>query len=205
MLAMPQPALLGRNGTFVSFRKLHSKVAAFRRFLKANATPAMSEELLAAKMVGRWPSGAPLILAPEQDAPELGSDVQRMNHFSYAEDRSLTGAPVPDTDSAVRDLVVDFFRNHAAEYALRAQLLTDLQQMPIEDASILWPANLSPHQPIGKLTFPAQDPYSPARRVYGDDVLSFNPCIALKNTGHWAPSCAPGPRRMRCQAVFVTR
>jgi deferrochelatase/peroxidase EfeB len=32
ILAMPQPALLGRNGTFVSFRKLHSKVAAFRRF-----------------------------------------------------------------------------------------------------------------------------------------------------------------------------
>lgn len=32
---------------------------------------------------------------------------------------------------------------------------------------------------IGELTFPAQDPYSPARRVYGDDVLSFNPwhCI----------------------------
>jgi deferrochelatase/peroxidase EfeB len=86
MLAMPQPALLGRNGTFVSFRKLHSKVAAFRRFLKANATPTMSAELLAAKMVGRWPSGAPLMLAPEQDAPELGSDLQRMNNFTYAQD-----------------------------------------------------------------------------------------------------------------------
>jgi hypothetical protein len=93
--------------------------------------------------------------------------------------QSLTGTPIPDGDSALRDLVVDFFRNTSAEYELRAQLLTDLQRMPVEDASILWPANLSPHQPIGKLTFPAQDPYSPARRVYGDDVLSFNPwhCI----------------------------
>jgi len=93
--------------------------------------------------------------------------------------RSLTGAPVPETDSALRDLVVDFFRNNSAEYELRAQLLTDLQQMPVEDASVLWPESLSPHQPIGKLTFPAQNPYSPARRVYGDDVLSFNPwhCI----------------------------
>jgi hypothetical protein len=79
----------------------------------------------------------------------------------------------------LRDLVVDFFRNNSAEYELRAQLLTDLQQMPVEDASVLWPESLSPHQPIGKLTFAAQDPYSPARRVYGDDVLSFNPwhCI----------------------------
>jgi hypothetical protein len=93
--------------------------------------------------------------------------------------RSVTGSPVPDTDSALRDLVVDFFRNNAAEYELRAQLLTDILQMPVEDASILWPESLSPHQPIGKLTFPAQDAYSPARRVYGDDVLSFNPwhCI----------------------------
>jgi hypothetical protein len=75
--------------------------------------------------------------------------------------------------------VVNFFCNNSAEYELRAQLLTDLQQMPVEDASVQWSERLSPHQPIGKLTFPAQDPYSPRRRVYGDDVLSFNPwhCI----------------------------
>jgi len=93
--------------------------------------------------------------------------------------RSLTGSPVPDGDSALRDLVVDFFRKDSAEYELRAQLLTDLREMPIEDASVQWPEDLSPHQPIAKLTFPAQDPYSPARRVYADDVLSFNPwhCI----------------------------
>jgi Dyp-type peroxidase family len=94
ILAMPQPDLLGRNGTFVSFRKLHSKVAAFRQFLKANATPAMSAELLAAKMVGRWPSGAPLMLAPEQDAPELGSDLQRMNNFTYAQDPKGLRCPI---------------------------------------------------------------------------------------------------------------
>jgi Dyp-type peroxidase family len=94
MLAMPQPALLGRNGTFVSFRKLHSNVAAFRRFLNANATSAMSAQLLAAKMVGRWPSGAPLMLAPEQDAPELGSDLQQMNNFTYAQDPKGLRCPI---------------------------------------------------------------------------------------------------------------
>jgi Dyp-type peroxidase family len=94
MLAMPQPALLGRNGTLVSFRKLHSQVAAFRRFLKANATSTMSAEFLAAKMVGRWPSGAPLMLAPEQDVPELGSDLQQMNNFSYAQDPKGLRCPI---------------------------------------------------------------------------------------------------------------
>ena len=95
--------------------------------------------------------------------------------------RSLTGTPIPDGDSALRDLVVDFFRDNAATYELRAQLLTDLQRMPIEDASILWPESLSPQQPIGKLTFPAQDPYSPARRVYSDDKLSFNPWHSVEH------------------------
>jgi hypothetical protein len=113
-------------------------------------------------------------------ALRFGSYVAKLSAAPLSEPvRSLTGTPVPDADSAVRDLVVDFFRNHSAEYELRAQLLTDLQQMPVEDASVLWPERLSPHQPVGKLTFPAQNPYSPERRVYGDDVLSFNPwhCI----------------------------
>ena len=113
-------------------------------------------------------------------ALRFGSYVAKLSTAPLSESvRSLTGTPVPETDSALRDLVVDFFRNHAAEYELRAQLLTDLKQMPVEDASVLWPEDLSPHQPVGKLTFPAQDPYSPERRVYADDVLSFNPwhCI----------------------------
>jgi hypothetical protein len=113
-------------------------------------------------------------------ALRFGSYVAKLSAAPLSESvRSLTGVPVPDTDSALRDLVVDFFRNNAAEYELRAQLLTDLKQMPVEDASVLWLESLSPHQPIAKLMFPAQDPYSPGRRVYGDDVLSFNPwhCI----------------------------
>ena len=54
-----QPEVLGRNGTYVVFRKLHQRVAAFRRYLKANSTSPEEEELLAAKMMGRWRSGAP--------------------------------------------------------------------------------------------------------------------------------------------------
>jgi hypothetical protein len=81
--------------------------------------------------------------------------------------------------SAFRDHVVDFFKSQSAEYELRAQLCTDLGRMPVEDASVEWPEALSPHQPIAKLTFPPQDAYSPARRVFADDILSFNPwhCI----------------------------
>ncbi|MEU2931002.1 Dyp-type peroxidase [Streptomyces sp. NPDC007251] len=80
---MPQPDVLGRNGTYVAFRKLHLRVAEYRRYLKDNAASPEEEELLAAKMVGRWPSGAPLVLAPDHDDPDLATDPHRVNDFTY--------------------------------------------------------------------------------------------------------------------------
>ena len=86
ILSMPQPEVFGRNGTFVVFRKYHSHVAAFNRFLYANAKTEEERELLAAKLVGRWRSGAPRALAPEHDDPKLGDDPNRNNDFTYAKD-----------------------------------------------------------------------------------------------------------------------
>lgn len=83
---MPQPEALGKNGTFAVLRKLHQNVAAFRQFLKNNSKDVDEEELLAAKMMGRWRSGAPLALCPMHDDPELGADKQRNNDFLYYDD-----------------------------------------------------------------------------------------------------------------------
>jgi Dyp-type peroxidase family len=83
---MPQPDVLGRNGTYLVFRKLHTDVAAYRRYLRERARDREDERLLAAKMVGRWPSGAPLALAPDADDPDLGADPSRNNSFGYRED-----------------------------------------------------------------------------------------------------------------------
>ncbi|MBE7554707.1 MAG: Dyp-type peroxidase [Anaerolineales bacterium] len=82
----PQPEVLGRNGTYMVFRKLHTRVATFRQYLRERATSPAESERLAAKIVGRWPSGAPLMLAPEQDDPELGADPHRNNAFLYGDD-----------------------------------------------------------------------------------------------------------------------
>jgi Dyp-type peroxidase family len=83
---VPTPDVLGRNGTFVVLRKLRTDVAAYRRYLRERARDREEERLLAAKMVGRWPSGAPLALAPDTDDPELGADPTRNNAFGYRED-----------------------------------------------------------------------------------------------------------------------
>jgi Dyp-type peroxidase family len=85
-LPMPRPDVLGRNGTFVGLRKYQSRVGTFNRFLHEHARTEQERELLAAKLVGRWRSGAPLTLAPTQDDPALGADPRHNNDFTYAND-----------------------------------------------------------------------------------------------------------------------
>src|SRR5215510_2594120 len=92
-LPMPQPDVLGRNGTFAGVRKYQSRVGAFNRFLNEHAKSPEERELLAAKLVGRWRSGAPLTLAPEREDDTLGADPRRNNDFGYANDRQ--GRQVP--------------------------------------------------------------------------------------------------------------
>jgi Dyp-type peroxidase family len=97
---MPTPEALGRNGTYIVFRKLRTRVAAYRQYLHAKAASREEEALLGAKMVGRWQSGAPLVLAPERDEPELGTDAKRNNDFLYADD--LRGFKCPAGSHARR-------------------------------------------------------------------------------------------------------
>ncbi|GAB3002620.1 Dyp-type peroxidase [Saccharothrix stipae] len=85
-LPMPAPDVLGRNGTYVVFRKYHSHVAAFNRWLRDNGRTEQERELLAAKLVGRWRSGAPLALSPTRDERALGENPRRINDFDYADD-----------------------------------------------------------------------------------------------------------------------
>jgi Dyp-type peroxidase family len=83
---MPSPDVLGRNGTYVVFRKLHTRVAAYRQYLRERARSRDDELLLGAKMIGRWQSGAPLAVAPEHDDAALGADRLRNNDFLYGDD-----------------------------------------------------------------------------------------------------------------------
>jgi Dyp-type peroxidase family len=82
---LPQPEILSRNGSYMAYRRLQQHVGAFRDFLREQGGPTPEEqELLAAKLMGRWRSGAPLVLAPEKDDPALANDPQRNNNFNYA-------------------------------------------------------------------------------------------------------------------------
>jgi Dyp-type peroxidase family len=81
---MPQPEILSRNGSYVAYLRMQEHVGAFRDFLRAHGETPEQQELIAAKLMGRWRSGAPLVLTPDQDDPGLGADSQRNNDFNYA-------------------------------------------------------------------------------------------------------------------------
>ncbi|HEX2413077.1 MAG TPA: Dyp-type peroxidase [Solirubrobacteraceae bacterium] len=86
-LAEAPAAPFDRNGTFAVWRKLAMDVAALRRFVaeEGRRFPG-GPELLAAKLVGRWPDGSPLVRAPEQPDAALAADPRRINDFTFSED-----------------------------------------------------------------------------------------------------------------------
>ena len=87
---------LGRHGSFVVYRKLQQDVAGFWRALRdesvrqRGAADAGYMIWLASKMVGRWPSGAPLVDAPERDQASLGD----RDAFEFGADPDGRACPI---------------------------------------------------------------------------------------------------------------
>ncbi len=91
---------------------------------------------------------------------------------------------LPDIDAsrdpdALRTATTARFRANAAEFEIRIQLCTDLETMPVEDASAEWSEEHSPYRPVARLTLPVQDAFSEARRAFMDEALVFCPAHAL--------------------------
>lgn len=80
---LPQPDILSRNGSYMAYRRLQEHVGVFRDFLRQHGKTVEEQEWVAAKLMGRWRSGAPLVLAPDKDDSELAADYERNNNFDY--------------------------------------------------------------------------------------------------------------------------
>jgi len=87
---------LGRNGSYLVYREMTQDVPAFWKYLADNSREAPIAERarsaieLGAKMVGRWPGGAPLISSPRADDPRHAQH----NAFTYY-DRDRVGISCP--------------------------------------------------------------------------------------------------------------
>ncbi|KAF8151771.1 peroxidase TAP [Crassisporium funariophilum] len=81
------------DGSFLAFRYLFQQVPEFDDYLKTHPltkdgngkdlTPEEGSELLGARIVGRWKSGAPIDITPFEDDPKLAVDPTRNNNFSF--------------------------------------------------------------------------------------------------------------------------
>ena len=86
-----------------------------------------------------------------------------------------TGAD-PDT---FRHATAAYFAHDAAEFEIRVQLCTDLDAMPVEDASVRWPEDASPYRAVARLVLPRQDATGEARLRFVGERLSFRPAHSL--------------------------
>ena len=84
-----------------------------------------------------------------------------------------------DEPSVLRDWTRDYFATREARFELGVQLCTDLDTMPIEDVSVEWPEDQSPYLAVAELIFAPQECFSPARRVFAEDVMSWRPWYGL--------------------------
>lgn len=93
---------------------------------------------------------------------------------------ALHGAPLGNGDDAQREALGAFFAGQGGEWELRVQLCTDLDRMPVEDASMEWPEELSPYVAVARLAVDPQRSWDPAASARLEDEIAFDPwnCLA---------------------------
>ncbi|GAA3569470.1 peroxidase [Microlunatus spumicola] len=96
VVAPPVPFM--DQGAFLVFRRLAQKVPEFDASVRTLArqttgVDTASAELLGAQLVGRWKSGAPLVLSPVKDDLSLAEGSPRDNDFEFGDDREGVRCP----------------------------------------------------------------------------------------------------------------
>jgi hypothetical protein len=81
--------------------------------------------------------------------------------------------------NGIREAVVAFFKRRGGVWEVRAQLCTDLNLMPIENAAAVWPERLSPYRRVARIEVAPQTAWSEARSSAVDDGMQFSPWHGL--------------------------
>ncbi|NDK38470.1 catalase [Pseudoxanthomonas gei] len=99
-----------------------------------------------------------------------------------AELTALTGQLVDlhDTGNALREALVEHFRSHGGRWELRAQLCTNVYDMPLDDPTAEWSEEESPYLTVAVVTAPPQTGWSAARSAAVDDGMGFSPWHGLQ-------------------------
>ena len=85
----------------------------------------------------------------------------------------------PADENGLRTATVTQFRARPLVFELRIQLCTDLETMPVENASTEWSEADSPYRAVARLILPMQDAFSVARQQAVDEDMLFCPAHSL--------------------------
>ena len=80
----------------------------------------------------------------------------------------------PETPDALREVILAFFKQQPAEFVIRVQLNTGLDDLPIEDAQAKWSEGTSRSQKVGKVVLRIQYAWDTEKDGYFEDI-SFSP------------------------------
>lgn len=151
--------------------------------LATSVTTVVKQRTLAATLFDRTPNIHPLAHTYyTQSAFRFGDHVAKLRLSpATGAQRALADTTVSkdDPSDVLHRWVRDFMAGQPARFTLDVQLCTDLDSMPVEDAAVEWPEDQSPYRTVGVVELPAQETFSPARRVYADDVLGGRPWNGL--------------------------
>ena len=118
-----------------------------------------------------------------QVAVRYGDYIAKVGMFPNQKMLDIIGDRDIDTDrddNAFRSALVAYCARNEAEFEFRVQLCTDLEAMPVEDATVQWPEDQSQYRTVARLVVPPQDAYNEARRLYFDQRLAWNPAHCLE-------------------------
>ncbi|MCS3472995.1 hypothetical protein M2401_006763 [Pseudomonas sp. JUb42] len=95
---------------------------------------------------------------------------------------ALTGLHVDfaDNPDGLRAAVTEYFIQHSGSWELRIQLATDIEKMPIEDASVQWSEELSPYVTVARIDVDAQPAWDDEKVRAIDDAMAFSPWHGLQ-------------------------
>ena len=111
---------LGRNGSYMVMRQLEQNVKAYWEFMNEKtknadgSTNAEESTKLASKMMGRWPSGAPVVKFPDKDPGGISDD----DNFLYM-DLDKDGLKCPFGSHLRRTNPRDNFEDNGPKESLR--------------------------------------------------------------------------------------
>ncbi len=120
----------------------------------------------------------PLEVQYYSNVPFLLGEGQAVQYSLKPHLRGRTKIPVHPGENYLRDAMVQTLQRDQWSFDFMVQVQTDPHLMPIEDATVKWPEDMSPYVPVAHLRLPRQrfDSYSQLRFA---DVLRYNPWHSL--------------------------